>query len=71
MNGDTEAVPDRSSPAPTARAADQIQQGTPAFRRTAAALFLAGFSTFGLLYTVQPLLPSSAGISASRRPTAR
>lgn len=35
----------------------RIQQGTPAFRRTALALFLAGFSTFGLLYTVQPLLP--------------
>ena len=41
MNGDTAAVPDRSSPASTAGAADQIQQGTPAFRRTAAALFLA------------------------------
>ena len=70
MNGDTAAVPDRS-PAPTATAApagNQIQQGTPAFRRTAAALFLAGFSTFGLLYTVQPLLPEFSrhfGVSAA------
>mgnify|MGYP004710912279 CR=1 FL=1 len=39
----------------------RIQQGTPAFRRTAVALFLAGFSTFGLLYTVQPLLPEFSG----------
>lgn len=69
MNGDTAAVPDRSPSAPaTAGAADQIQQGTPAFRRTAAALFLAGFSTFGLLYTVQPLLPEFSrhfGVSAA------
>ena len=46
----------------------RIQQGTPAFRRTALALFLAGFSTFGLLYTVQPLLPEFSrhfGVSAA------
>ena len=46
----------------------RIQQGTPAFRRTAVALFLAGFSTFGLLYTVQPLLPEfsrHSGVSAA------
>ncbi|REM96853.1 MFS transporter, partial [Mycobacterium tuberculosis] len=70
MNGDTAAVLDRSSPATTTAVAagDQIQQGTPAFRRTAAALFLAGFSTFGLLYTVQPLLPEFSrhfGVSAA------
>ena len=70
MNGDTAAVPDRSPPATTSAVAagDQIQQGTPAFRRTAAALFLAGFSTFGLLYTVQPLLPEFSrhfGVSAA------
>ncbi len=56
MNGDT-AAPDT-----------RIQQGTPAFRRTALALFLAGFSTFGLLYTVQPLLPGFShhfGVSAA------
>ncbi|MDV3467370.1 MFS transporter [Stenotrophomonas sp. C3(2023)] len=56
MNGDT-AAPDT-----------RIQQGTPAFHRTALALFLAGFSTFGLLYTVQPLLPGFSrhfGVSAA------
>lgn len=45
-----------------------IEQGTPAFRRTSAALFLAGFSTFGLLYCVQPLLPEFSrhfGVSAA------
>lgn len=31
--------------------------GTPAYRRTTFALFLAGFTTFALLYCVQPLLP--------------
>ncbi|MER2176218.1 MAG: MFS transporter, partial [Stenotrophomonas maltophilia] len=69
MNGDTAAVPDRSPPTTTAApAGEQIHQGTPAFRRTAAALFLAGFSTFGLLYTVQPLLPEFSrhfGVSAA------
>ncbi|MFZ1429446.1 MAG: MFS transporter [Geminicoccaceae bacterium] len=34
-----------------------IQSGTPAFRRTNLAMFAAGFSTFALLYSVQPLLP--------------
>ncbi len=34
-----------------------IVRGTPAFRRASLALFLAGFSTFSLLYCVQPLLP--------------
>ena len=31
--------------------------GTPAFRRLNLALFAAGFSTFAILYCVQPLLP--------------
>lgn len=35
-------------------------RGTPAYRRTSLALFLAGFSTFSLLYCVQPLLPEFA-----------
>src|SRR5437879_5463483 len=34
-----------------------IHHGTPEFRRTNLALFSAGFSTFALLYCVQPLLP--------------
>ncbi len=34
-----------------------IEPGTPAFRRTTVALFAAGFSTFAVLYGVQPLLP--------------
>lgn len=33
------------------------QQGTAAYRRATLALFCAGFSTFALLYCVQPLLP--------------
>lgn len=35
-------------------------RGTPAYRRISIALFLAGFSTFSLLYCVQPLLPEFA-----------
>ena len=34
-----------------------LSPGTPAFRRANAALFAAGFATFALLYSVQPLLP--------------
>lgn len=34
-----------------------ITYGTPEYRRAGAALFLAGFATFSLLYCVQPLLP--------------
>jgi YNFM family putative membrane transporter len=32
-------------------------RGTPAYRRASFALFLSGFSTFSLLYCVQPLMP--------------
>lgn len=39
---------------------DGVLRGTPAYRRIAVALFLAGFSTFSLLYCVQPLLPEFA-----------
>ena len=35
----------------------RILRGTPQFRRTNLALFLSGFSTFALLYGVQPLMP--------------
>ncbi|MCL6593666.1 MAG: MFS transporter, partial [Alicyclobacillus sp.] len=34
-----------------------IRQGTAAFRRTSAALFLGGWVTFTVLYCVQPLMP--------------
>ena len=34
-----------------------IARGTPQFRKASFALFLAGFATFAILYTVQPLLP--------------
>lgn len=34
-----------------------LQQGTAAYKRATLALFCAGFSTFALLYCVQPLLP--------------
>jgi MFS transporter, YNFM family, putative membrane transport protein len=43
---------DLASPAPAF-----IVRGDPAYRRTNLALFLSGFSTFSLLYCVQPLLP--------------
>lgn len=45
-----------------------LLRGTPAFRRASFALFLAGFSTFAVLYTVQPLLPIFArefGVSSA------
>jgi len=36
------------------------EPGAAAFRRISVALFLAGFSTFSLIYAVQPLLPNLA-----------
>ena len=36
---------------------DYLRRGAPAYRHAAIALFCAGFSTFALLYCVQPLLP--------------
>jgi YNFM family putative membrane transporter len=38
-------------------APDLIVRGTPAYRRMGVALLMAGFSTFALMYDVQPLLP--------------
>jgi len=38
----------------------RIVRGTPAFRRTNLAMFSAGFSTFALVYCVQPLMPELA-----------
>ncbi|HKI34295.1 MAG TPA: MFS transporter [Gemmataceae bacterium] len=49
---------DGSEGAPShAVAVPHIEGGTRAFRRTSLAMFAAGFSTFALLYCVQPLLP--------------
>ena len=36
---------------------EPISSGTPAYRKLAVALLIAGFSTFSLLYSVQSLLP--------------
>ena len=51
-----------------ATATSRIMQGTPAYRHIALALLMAGFSTFALMYDVQPLLPlfaRSFGVSAA------
>ncbi|UFN47729.1 MFS transporter [Roseomonas sp. OT10] len=44
-------------PAPPAAPPSFIQAGTPAFRRVNVAMLAAGFSTFALMYSVQPLMP--------------
>ena len=51
----TASVVPPSSPA--APQAEYLARGTPALRRAQWALFAAGFSTFSLLYCVQPLMP--------------
>ncbi|MFZ6645411.1 MFS transporter [Undibacterium sp. TJN25] len=51
----TPALPGFSDAQETAPA--QIQIGTPEFQRVKRALFFGGFSTFALLYCVQPLMP--------------
>ncbi len=50
-------IPPAPPPPP---AALWTEPGTAAFRRTSLALFLAGFSSFSLIYAVQPLLPNLA-----------
>ncbi|MGO4526707.1 MFS transporter [Microvirga sp. 2MCAF35] len=42
---------------PLSETPSRLVSGTPAFRRLNMALFAAGFSTFAILYCVQPLLP--------------
>ncbi|HJU99421.1 MAG TPA: MFS transporter [Burkholderiaceae bacterium] len=50
----SKAIMSASAPA---SGSSRIAAGTPAFRRTNRALFFGGFSTFALLYCVQPLMP--------------
>jgi YNFM family putative membrane transporter len=47
-------------PTGTPAHAERISRGTTAFRRTNLAMFAAGFSTFALVYCVQPLMPELA-----------
>jgi YNFM family putative membrane transporter len=42
---------------PDAPSIQKIEHGTPEFVRTNVALFASGFTTFALLYCVQPILP--------------
>lgn len=68
MNGEPATAAPSAPLQATDRSVPHIEQGTAAFRRTSIALFLAGFSTFGLLYCVQPLLPEFSrhfGVSAA------
>jgi YNFM family putative membrane transporter len=51
----TSRVSSVASDAPPVSA--EIAIGTPAYRRLTLAMLFAGFSTFSLLYSVQPLLP--------------
>lgn len=58
----------QNAPDATRPPAGRIVRGTPAYRAMSLALLMAGFSTFGLLYDVQPLLPQFArgfGLSAA------
>lgn len=45
------AIPSPAAPS------DYLVRGTPSLHRAQWALFAAGFSTFSLLYCVQPLMP--------------
>ncbi|WP_454690073.1 MFS transporter [Achromobacter aloeverae] len=50
-------MPSSASPAAQTESVPYLRRGTAAFRRANWALFAAGFSTFSLMYCVQPLLP--------------
>lgn len=53
---DAAAAPNSACPT----VAERLRGGTSAYRRASLALFLGGFSTFALLYNLQPLLPALA-----------
>ncbi len=58
-----------ASAIPTPRPARRIAVGSPEFKRTNRAVFFGGFSTFALLYCVQPLMPLLShefGLSAAQ-----
>ncbi|AZG08847.1 MFS transporter [Pigmentiphaga sp. H8] len=62
------SVDNTATPTAPALPAGHIERGTPAFWRAVVALFASGFSTFSLLYFVQPLMPLFAhdfGLSAA------
>src|SRR5437899_3135148 len=44
-------------PVSSASGSGRIAHGTPAFWSTARAMFFGGFSTFAMLYGLQPLMP--------------
>jgi YNFM family putative membrane transporter len=50
-----------SASSSTAASPEYLARGTPGLRRAQWALFAAGFSTFSLLYCVQPLMPMFTG----------
>ncbi|WP_084633395.1 MFS transporter [Pleomorphomonas oryzae] len=60
----TDTTPDTPPQKPAETAPEKtpektyVVKGSAAYRRISLALFLAGFSTFSLLYAIQPLLPS-------------
>ncbi|GKT01066.1 MFS transporter [Acidovorax sp. SUPP3434] len=61
--------PAARSTLPGTSASGWIARGSADYRRAAAALFLAGFASFSLIYCVQPLLPAFArsfGISPAQ-----
>ena len=67
--GQVSSSPDVGARAAPVRTTTWTETGTPAYRRISIALFLAGFSTFSLIYSVQPLLPNlvgTFGVSASQ-----
>jgi len=55
------AAPAAPSASPIPESPDYLARGTPGLHRAQWALFAAGFSTFSLLYCVQPLMPLFTG----------
>ncbi len=60
MPSDSASVAALNRPADIASTAARLENGTPAFRATARAMFVGGFSTFAMLYSMQPLMPMFA-----------
>jgi len=55
------AVAAANARSPQPQLGERLRAGSPAYRRATLALFFGGFSTFALLYNLQPLMPELSG----------
>ncbi len=57
LNSEIDILEPTAAPLQTDPPKQYLTRGTPGYRKASLALFLSGYSTFALLYCVQPLMP--------------